>query len=176
MLHSSLLLTGLPLACSRVSKPVSHPFTPAEVCSHLTLNSNKYFSYIPSFNKSCKFFRVPPSLIFFATYSGEISQLVLWGCNCRSSEVCVVANRTDSLQCRLGLVMLLMDQDMQAGFQQHLHFSITFFAKEKGEFLRECCGTQTPSHCQPVLPLKRLHKDHADSPVWCEGNCCCYLK
>lgn len=46
-LHFSLLLTGLPSAHSRVSKPVSHPFTPAVVCSHLTLSSvsiNKYFS------------------------------------------------------------------------------------------------------------------------------------
>lgn len=108
MLHFSVLVTGVPLACSRVSKLLSHPFTPAEVRSHLMLSSNKYFSYIPSFNKSCKFFRVPPYLIFFfATYSREISQLVLWGCNCRSSEVCVVANCTESLWCRLGLVMLL---------------------------------------------------------------------
>lgn len=37
MLHFSLL-TGLPLACSRVSKTVSHPFTPAVVCSRLTLS------------------------------------------------------------------------------------------------------------------------------------------
>lgn len=93
-------------ACSRVSKPVSHPFTPAEVCSHLMLSSNKYFSCIPSFNKSWKFFRVPPYLKFFC--------YIFWGnkpaCALRMQlqelrGVC--GGKLESLQCRLGLVMLL---------------------------------------------------------------------
>lgn len=176
MLHFSVLVTGVPLACSRVSKPLSHPFTPAEVCSHLMLSSNKYFSYIPSFNKSCKFFRVPPYLIFFC--------YIFWGNNS-----CALRMQLQKLRgvCGGKLYWVTVVQTWagdaapwirtcRQDFSSTCKFSIMSFVKEKGLFLRESCVTQTPSCCQAVLPLKRLHKDHAASPVWCEGNCCCYLK